>query len=230
MVYRRRAGRRRYGRRRTYGRRKVYRRRRFNPRMVSLLPRRSVELKFFDNNATNVALSVGGAFLFSSINVIPQGVDQDDRIGRLITIKSIMLNGQLIKVSDSAGASNRVRFLIVWDKQNSGGSGANLNDVINPVVDGMRDPPNQSRFVVLKSWLVCLNAMSGAFEGKGSMFGQTCKMLRWYKKCNIPIEYDGSTGAITEITTNNLFIAAWMESASPAVLTTFQVRVRFTDT
>ncbi len=189
------------------------------------------ELKFLDNNAATVALAVGGGFIFSSLNVIPQGAAEDERIGVKVTLRTVQISGSLLQVdSGSAGqTTNRVRLLLVWDKQNSGGSGANLNEVINPVVDGMRDVANMARFVVLKSWLITTVSMSGGGDGTTNAFGETQKPFKFYKKCSIPIHYDAATGGITEQTSNNIFFAAWMESANPQVLLTAQFRVRYSD-
>jgi len=51
-----------------------------------------------------------------------------------------------------------------------------------------------------------------------------------YKKCNIPIEYSGTTGAITEIRSNNIFLLASSDGQADDLVTMVgNCRVRFSD-
>lgn len=192
------------------------------------------ELKFLAQSTVNEALIVAGgaSLIFQSLNDIPQGVSETERVGIKVTIKSIQLSGSLLKLSSvgagAAATSNRVRMLLVWDKQTNGDI-ANTNEIIDPVVDGMRDIASYSRFVVLKSWLITLAATAGAGDGAANDFGEVQRAFKFYKRCSIPIRFDGTQGVITELATNNLLFMAYKEDTVPLVNITMRARVRYSD-
>jgi len=49
----------------------------------------------------------------------------------------------------------------------------------------------------------------------------------FYKKCNIPIEFSGATGAITEIRSNNVGLLVISRNGTAGFAS--QIRVRFSD-
>lgn len=185
------------------------------------------ELKFFDNNSVLAALTPTSGFVFTSINQVPQGVTENDRVGVKITVKSIFVQGRILlpQVTLPNNTSNRVRLMLILDKQANGGPAAILNNVINPVVDGMRDVAFMSQFTVLKTWWFSLDPDAGG----SSILAEKTFPFKCYKNVHIPLRFDGATGGITELATNNIFLAAWTESADPIPLLTCQTRIRYAD-
>jgi len=63
---------------------------------------------------------------------------------------------------------------------------------------------NSQRFTILKKWQVPFSVQAGV----STAFGRVIKSINLYKKLNLPVEYSSTTGAITEIRSNNLFLLA----------------------
>lgn len=237
MAYRKRYGRgrpyRRRFKRRGYKRSYRYRRSglmgRFSGTMAQ--PRRP-ELKTIEMSDVGETLSVGGAFIFTSLNTIAQGVVSNQRIGVKVTIRSIQLSMGVKKDTTAGGTmqftTQRVRCALVVDKQ-CNGAAAILDDVYGPTVDHFREIANYSRYSVLKEWHIVLQCTAGAGDGAANDAGEVMKWYKFYKKCSIPIEFQGATGAITEITSNNIFFAVWAESVNPLCTWTGRIRLRYSD-
>ena len=95
----------------------------------------------------------------------------------------------------------------------------------------MRNIANTSRFVVLKH--VVIKLQSASATGLDTNEAQDQQYAKFYKKCNIPIEFSSTTGALTEIKSNNLFLLAGCQggtdNSNGAIQMTGVVRIRFTD-
>jgi len=165
----------------------------------------SDENKFFDTaisalaDATGEVPGTGG-----QLCLIPQNDTQSGRDGRKCTITSIFIKGHFA-FSPGAGttAADVVHLYVVLDKQCNGGAAA-VSDVLTSTSVGtsFNNLANVDRFTILKHWKVRLQ--SGA--GVSTAYGQDIHFKQWYKKCNIPLFFSGTTGAITEIKSNNVFL------------------------
>ena len=170
------------------------------------------EIKHHGTHWTGNSIGDAGANFAQSLNLVVQGVNSGQRIGRKIMIKDLELRGQ-VTYQPTLGSDtfNRVRILIVHDKQCNGGPAAQWAEVFNANITGVknidsfRNQANISRFRVLKDTTFKLeNQISGAvfFPAVGQSFN-------WkFKNINIPIDFSGTTAALTNVRSNNIFVLA----------------------
>ena len=219
---------------------------------AAYVPGHRPEMKFKDTVISATALAAAGAVVNAeSILTIPQDNTESGRHGRKISLQRIQIKGMFTKKDNSAATDpdlltpqSYVRFCLVVDHQaNADNSG------LQPLVyEGLsaggtgdagflsfRNLANTSRFTILKDKVVKLSSdieqLTDASGNGSSWLSLPSKQkLDVYVKCNIPIAYTGTTGAIGERTNNNLAIIIFSNDVDPTKVT-FEgtVRVRYLD-
>lgn len=186
------------------------------------------ELKFFDTAISFTADATGEVPATGQLALIPQGDTESTRDGRKAFVKSIQARLVASYAPAAAStASTNVFIMLVLDTQCNGAAAA-VTDVLTSanMAQAMHNLANSDRFVVLKKWKINLTAQAGV----SGAYNNTTKQFEYYKKCDIPINYSGTTGAITEIRSNNLFFLAGTDGASDDLVTVGgNVRLRFYD-
>lgn len=187
------------------------------------------EQKFFDTALSFTVDRTAEVPATGQLNLVPQGVEESQRIGRKITIKSIQLRGALRYAPGAGGTGGTsVTWYVVQDTQCNGAAAAIL-DVLttNAMETGMINMANSTRFRILKKFTWNFQASAGV----SAAFGTSVKTVQMYKKCDIPVEFSSTTGAITEIRSNNIFLLAGNESANDDDLVTMTgtCRIRYSD-
>jgi len=208
----------------------AYSRLRRNP----FVRRSEVEKKYFDTLISAQAITASWV-VSNSQNLIAQGTTESTRIGRKIVVKDIHCNGQVVLSPDddiTTPSNQKVRVMLMLDTQANGAnptaSGA-TGVMLDTDVNSFHALANKGRFRTLYECEEVLVSQAGAGDGVAGAndFGGDIKKLEFHKKVNIPIEYDSTTGAITEIRSNNLFwIFAGVTTGSTF---TVRTRLRFTD-
>lgn len=192
------------------------------------------ETKFFDTQFIVGGLNASprGIIVLDSMNLVPQGVLEDNRIGRKMCIKSIQVKLQIEKEESKVSPENDVfRFMVVLDKQ-ANGAAATAPDVLDSnSFFSFFNLENSSRFLILYDKHMVLRTNGAADSATGVWGGQT-KWLQISKRVNIPIEFGGVTGALAEVRSNNIFLLAAQQDqpigASP-ILGNGRCRIRFSD-
>lgn len=196
--------------------------------------RRDVEMKFHDVNTVDASVTTT-AEASTSLNLIAQGTTQSQRIGRKCILKSVQCRGQvaLAAQDDVAVPAGPLKFriMLIWDKQANGAVPATsqiLTDNTN--INSFNNLANKGRFVTLYEYTDTLVQQAGSGTGVTGDWAGDIKQFQLYKKVNIPIEFDSTAGAITEIRSNNLFWVIYRQSAAVDNVTfTANVRLRFSD-
>lgn len=164
------------------------------------------EVKFFDTaNAFNID-NTGEVPATGQLCLIPQGDTESTRDGRIAIIKSININGVLtFTPAAAATASGIIILYLILDTQANGAAAA-VTDVFtsNQFVTHHINLNNSSRFKIIKRWRMGVNPPAGATTA----YNNWNKPFNYFKKCNIKIDWDSTTGAITEIRSNNIFLMA----------------------
>ena len=174
----------------------------------------SAELKFFDVNLSSKP-GLNGSIFASSLNLIPQGTTESERIARKAVIKSIDIRYDLKKAEATGADLNNTttlfRMIIYKDKQ-ANGSAATVTDILEAnLIHSHFNLANKGRFVILKDKTYELNAIAAASKTASTITYGTVSLYDRYKKsCSIPIEFDSTTGALTEIRSNNLGILVFV--------------------
>jgi len=181
------------------------------------------ELKFFDTAQTwNVDLT---GEVVSQLCLIPQGDTESTRDGRKATIKSVQLRGTLLFQPTTDTAAVALCYLaLVLDTQ-CNGAAAGISDIFtSSAMDrNFIQLNNSGRFRIL--WKKTYNMFIGA--GVTTGYNDCLKAVEMYKRCNIPIDWNSTTGAITEIRSNNIFLVAGSNGVDDKCVFIGNARVRF---
>ncbi len=191
----------------------------------------SGERKFHDVDLDDNVISSGGT-VTDSINKIAQGVTESQRIGRKCTIKSINwswnINLPEVDAAATPSAADIARLIVFVDKQCNGATAAVLDILETADFNSFRNLSNSGRFQVLMDRRIDMNYMGLASDNAGVVSqAQIQHYGSFYKNCNIPIEFDNTTGAITEIRSNNIGILVISISGNPVFKS--KIRLRFSD-
>jgi len=186
---------------------------------------RSEELKSLDTALSFNFDATGEVPATGQLALIPQGDTESTRDGRLAYIKSIQIRGVLTMNPAAAASGGDVCHLyLVLDTQ-ANGAAAGITDVFtaNTLATAFLNLNNSGRFKILKHWVLVYNSSAGVTTAYNSVFAQ----LEYYKRCNIKMDWSSTTGAITEIRSNNLFLCAGSAIGDDITNMTGNCRLRF---
>ncbi len=191
------------------------------------------ELKFHDVDINDAVVAAGGNIQNAgTINIIPQGVTEVQRIGRKCTVRSVhwKYRVDLPEVSSVATPNtiDEVRVIMYWDKQANGATAAATDILETATIRSFRNLANSGRFVIFMDKLHVLNWTTLAADAANT-FDQA-EVVREYtfnKKCEIPIEFSGTAGTIDEIRSNNIGVLLVGLNGTAGFLSSF--RLRFSD-
>lgn len=213
----------------SYNKNRSTKRRKTGPKSYKQSGRSSLdrELKFhdtsFDVSVPETADTRGGC-----ANVA-QGTGQSERIGRKIVVKSIQLTGRLrytpVNISDTATTAY---LYILQDNRCDGG-----NPVATEVFTGsdmskaFKNLAFASRFKILKRYAIDLNVP----QDNESIYvpGALNYNIDFYTKLDIPMEFTGSTGNVSEMTEHNLVVFAGAKDSDGQVRFFGESRIRYID-
>jgi len=165
------------------------------------------ESKFFDTALAFAFDTTAEVPATGQLALIPQGDTEATRDGRQCTITSIQMKGILYFVPGATAATaTEITYLYLVQDTQCNGAAAVVTDLFtgNNLNTAMINLANSRRFKILKKWKYTWNAFAGAV---GTLPYQS-KPLEFFTTCSIPMEFSGTTGAITEIRSNNLFLIA----------------------
>lgn len=221
------------GARAKYARAKSYRKTRSaysRARVVPGYTRRSgyyggIESKFFETTAQNTAFTAAGVIV-PSLNLIPQGTSECERDGRKAHMTSIHWKGIIrLNATTSSETVNNVRIIMYMDKQTNGQAAAVTDILEQGDFMSFNNLANRQRFRVLWDKKMSLNA--AAFSSTTS--NTKDYYMEFHKQCNIPLEFSSTTGAITELRSNNVGMIFISEgTGGTAEVQEWNARIRFT--
>ncbi len=187
---------------------------------------KAAELKFHDFQLNDSTVANTWT-VTPSINLIPQGTTEITRIGRSATIKKIQWKWRvnILAGTTPSGAQDVFRLVMYIDEQCNGSAATAVELFEVDDFQSYRNLANSHRFKVLYDRTFALNSFAGAGNGTANDFSGTGKIGGMYKTVNVPIEWDATTGAITEIRSNN--IGVMMISENGACAFESQIRLRF---
>jgi hypothetical protein len=190
----------------------------------------SSELKFFDTTI-NVAPTPSAGTISPSLNLIPQGVTESQRVGRKCVITKLQARIYLELIESNAIVNppnnDQFRIIIFLDKQANGAAVGNVTDLLETAsTRSFRNLSETGRFKFLYDKVHTLNRQSLASDAAGqySSAGMD-RYITIFKKCHIPLEFSSTTGAITEIRSNNIGVL-WLPLGNNLcnIFSTFSVR------
>lgn len=184
------------------------------------------ERKFFD---TALAFNFDSTLevpATGQLALIPQGDTESTRDGRKAVIESVQIRG-VVTVAPAAGAAiaGSCWMWLILDTQTNGAAAA-ATDVFqtNQPADTMLQLNNSGRFRILKKWVWKWVPKAGV----STAWNNETFNVEYFKKCNIPMDWNSTTGAITEIRSNNIFLMAGQSGIGDDIPTfAGTARVRF---
>ncbi len=187
------------------------------------------ELKFHDVDLDDAVIAATGT-ITATINIIPQGTTEVQRIGRKCTIRQINWRFHVdFPVVTTAAAANGdvVRVILYLDKQANKATAA-VTDILRTAdYQSFNNLNNKARFRTLMDRTYDLNSPSGAGDGATNDYSAQNITDDLYKKVNIPLEFTSTTGAIGEITSNNIGVLLISQGGLAGFQSKF--RLRFSD-
>ncbi len=187
------------------------------------------ELKFHDVDLDDAVIDTAGT-VTASVNLIAQGTTESERDGRACTIKRIGWRYKItvpeLDAVATPGAPDTVRVIMFLDKQCNGAT-ATVTGILEAAnYQSFNNLANKSRFRTLYDRTHQINYMSLASDNAGVVSqGAHSVNGSFYKDCNIKLEFDSTTGAITEIRSNN--IGVLLISAAGVAAFDSKIRLRF---
>lgn len=187
------------------------------------------EWKYHDVKSTVAAAAQAGVIANITLNELVQGTGESERIGRKVTVRSIEMRGATRLISDAAPLAGHciVRIILYVDKQTNGATATPTLLLKEATAAHVYRAPynlsNAGRFTILMDKSIGLNATAALGGGAGATF-EAQKMLRFKKRCAIPLEFDSTLGAITEIRSNNLGVLVIGSNAHADVHMTWRLR------
>ncbi len=169
------------------------------------------EVKFLDTTINDAAVTMTGQ-VSNSFNLIVRGDGDSERIGRKVWIKSIHVRFEyfLPQQTNQAdiGVGDQLRIMMIQDKQANGAPSTVLNILETAVKESYRNLANSSRYRVFYDRNVVLNRRVAVTDGTNTSTSPTViGHFEKYTRINtVPIEFDGATGALSEIRSNNFFM------------------------
>lgn len=189
------------------------------------------ELKFHDVTVDDAVVAAGGV-ITDSINKIAQGVTESQRVGRKCTIKSINWRYRVslpeVDALATPSQGDTIRVILYIDKQCNGATIANTDLMETANWQTFRNLSNSGRFTILCDKQHVMNYATLASDGAGVVSSaEVARDFTFYKKCDLPIEFNATTGAITEIRSNNLGVMLLTANGTCSFFSQF--RLRFSD-
>ncbi len=188
------------------------------------------ETKFHDVDLDDAVVATGGT-VTASVNLIPQGVTEITRIGRKCTITQINWRWRITLGEVDAVATpspgDVLRMVMYLDKQANGATAAVTDILESASYLSYNNLANSQRFMTLMDKKITVSYQCLASDGAGVVSSaEVLRSGRFHKRCNIPLEFNATTGAIGEIRSNN--IGVLLISSSGQVAFVSKIRLRFT--
>lgn len=162
---------------------------------------------------------------------IAQGLTEDDRIGRRICVRNVMIKGHLSLATGETAATgqNLVRLALVMDSQANGSNGS-TGDVWETSVAGIhtyRNLANQARYTILWDKVFAFNT---SLAGNGTALDTADGVIpfSFHKRVEFIVQYNAGAGALAEIESANVYLMG-VTSNSNGVTIDARARVRYTD-
>jgi len=187
----------------------------------------SREKKYFDTAIGPNLANASAGLIAGSLNLVPAGTTDTTRVGNKITITNV--NIKCFFNQDDIGAAVpggfNMRMILYIDKQ-ANGAVATVGDLLtSTTIQSFRNMTQLERFEILKDQTCrCVPVVTNVLHSD-----DTYHYFTWSKRVNVPVYFSGTTGAITEIRSNNIGILFIADRATANIGQIGQARVKYYD-
>lgn len=192
---------------------------------------------------TNVTGTIGptGATIQDSFFIIPSGTGATQRIGRKVTVKSLMIRMTIerypikdVVANTNAYTADTLRVIVALDRQTNGLAPVISDLLASTQYQSYNSLVNKGRFTVLWDNVYTLNDTGVGSDGTNVYTPGIEINVTFMKKLNLPIEYSGTNGTVDEIRSNNICMfaiskLAGSSSTIPDIYLNWTARVRYAD-
>ncbi len=196
--------------------------------MAAMRASRGDELKFHDVDLDDAVIAAG-ANVTGSINLIRQGVTENQRIGRKCVLRAIgwRFDVGIPDTTSTSAGNDVVRVILYLDKQANAAVAANTAVLESADYQSFNNLANKGRFLTLMDRTYSPAATAAAGDGTTNGVSGLTIPDTFFKKVDIPLEFKADVGDITDLTSNNLGVILCSRDG----LATFasKIRLRFTD-
>lgn len=189
---------------------------------------RKAELKFFDTANSFNFDTTGEVPATGQLSLIPQGTTESTRIGGNCVVKSIQMRGRVLYTPGASSlCAGTAHLYLVVDKQANGAAAAVTQLFTSTsLADAMLNTSNNRRFVILKAWHWTFNCGAGV----SGAYNPMVSTLEFFTKCSIPLEFSSTTGDISELKSNNIYLVAGADGNTDDLISFVgTTRLRFAD-
>lgn len=161
------------------------------------------ERNFWDKTANGILDDTAAGGFVQNLALVPEGTGTERRIGRKITVKSVHVRMQL-RTGSGTTMTMPYRLMLVWDKQANGATAtpAELLYLSGSTPYAYNELSNSDRFAILRDTWGVVTKVAAATD-------LVDEVVTWDVPVEIPIEYLGATGVISEVKSNNLILMAF---------------------
>lgn len=192
----------------------------------------SPEVKFFDSVFPAASVPAGPASLIDStiVNMV-NGVGPSDRIGRKVKITRIDYSLSVLLAANVSGINTEAFRFDIWLDRQANGAAPGPTDLYAstagiPGTCQFVNILNEKRFKRLHTHVQAINLLTGVgVSNPGANVGYKLEGSIYPKTT---LEYDASTGNVTDLTSANIF-TAWSSDNGYAYCNAVGTRVHYTD-
>jgi len=180
------------------------------------------ELKWLDTQLSAAVDATGEVPTGGQVCLVPQGDGPSARDGNKCTVKSVHLRGTFNLAATSP--PQYVYLRLIMDTQCNGAAAA-ITDVYSTadMRENFRNLNNSDRFKVICKKDIKVSPQYGITSATAAI-----NHVDIFKKVNVPMIYSSTTGALTEIRSNNLFWVWGSDGTSDDTISfTGYTRIRF---
>lgn len=181
--------------------------------------KRNEELKVYEDD-TSAAISTSPVIDYAVSYGITQGTAYTERIGNKITVKKILFKAKM--THNGSASSNFVRVMIGLDRDCLGVA-IGASEILNADITAA---PYILQFREIRSTWSCTILMDKIMKTDS---GNENDWLEWYFDCNIDMGYDASTGAITDLNGQALFLFLVSDQTTNTPTVSTNLRLRYVD-
>lgn len=183
------------------------------------------EVKFYDFPIINNVISTAGAII-PTLCGIPQGSNSSERVGRKVRIQSIALRGfsNLNDQGVAIFAGGNCRVVLYIDKQCNGATATVADIMRNASIGSFKNLNNEDRFTILADRNISIGAVTNAAHTSADV-----KYWSLFIKKEVEIHYSGITSSIADITSSNIGLLYFGDSANVICCSVGTCRIRYTD-
>lgn len=187
------------------------------------------ELKVLDNRFAGNFNQGGGTGIYCT-NLLGQGTDFTNRIGRKIITKSILLRVAIYpNLANPTSDGDIVRVMLLYDTQSNGALPTYTTILASPTAAYIQpiNLNNRDRFRVLSDSHYAVEAFDAASSALTTGAPKP-RLLRLYKKVNLETIYSGTNNTIADISSGSILL--FFISQKPGCYQYESVvRIRFAD-